>query len=201
MFGFGTSTLAFVAVAVLGAAVLVVAESGYGRADMAGRTLLQRVVPDHVLTRVFGVLEGVNQAGSALGAALAPILVAWLGIRGGTLVAGLLLPVGILLLRGRIRAVDREIEIPERELALLASVDLFDALNPHAIEGIADRMKRIEVPTGKVIVRQGDPGDRFYVVEEGEVDVTVDGSQWPPSGLGTSSERSPCSATSPGRRR
>lgn len=183
VFGFGTSTLAFVAVAVLGAAVLVVAESGYGRADMAGRTLLQRVVPDHVLTRVFGVLEGVNQAGSALGAALAPILVAWLGIRGGTLVAGLLLPVGILLLRGRIRAVDREIEIPERELALLASVDLFDALNPHAIEGIADRMKRIEVPTGKVIVRQGDPGDRFYVVEEGEVDVTVD--RQPVATLGT----------------
>ena len=198
VFGFGTSTLAFVAVAVLGAAVLVVAESGYGRADMAGRTLLQRVVPDHVLTRVFGVLEGVNQAGSALGAPRTD--------PGGVVGDPRRHP------RGRAapprrdppsarpdprgRPGDRD---PERELALLASVDLFDALNPHAIEGIADRMKRIEVPTGKVIVRQGDPGDRFYVVEEGEVDVTVDGPGGHPRDWELL-ERSPCSATSPGRR-
>jgi hypothetical protein len=175
VFGFGTSSLAFVAVALAGAAILVVAETGYGRADMAGRTLLQRVVPDHVLTRVFGVLEGVNQAGSAVGAAMAPLLVTWLGIRGGTLVAGLLLPVGIFLVWGRIRGLDREIEIPERELALLGRVDLFDSLEAHAIEGIADRMKRVEVPAGKVVVREGDPGDRFYVVEDGEVEVTVEG--------------------------
>lgn len=175
VFGVGTSTLAFVTVALLGAAVLVVAESGYGRADMAGRTLLQRVVPDHVLTRVFGVLEGVNQAGSAAGAALAPILVTVLGIRGGTLVAGLLLPVGILFLRGRVRALDREIEIPERELALLGSIDLFASLEAHAIEGLADRMKRIEVRPGTVVVREGDIGDRFYVVEQGEMEVTIGG--------------------------
>ena len=175
VFGFGTSSLAFVAVALVGAAILAAAETGYGRADMAGRTLLQRVVPDRVLTRVFGVLEGVNQAGSAVGAAMAPLLVTLLGIRGGTFVAGLLLPVAILLVCGRIRALDREVEIPERELALLGSVDLFDSLHPHAIEGIADRMKRIDVPTGKVVVREGEAGDRFYVVEEGEVEVTVGG--------------------------
>jgi MFS family permease len=183
VFGFGTASLAFIAAALLGAAVLVVAESGYGRADMAGRTLLQRVVPDHVLTRVFGVLEGVNQAGSAAGAALAPILVTALGIRGGTLAAGLLLPVGILLVRGRIRALDQEIEVPERELTLLASVDLFSKLPAHALEGLADRMKRIEVPSGNVVVREGDAGDRFYVIEDGEVEVTVGGR--PVATLGT----------------
>jgi predicted MFS family arabinose efflux permease len=183
VFGFGTAGIAFATVALLGGAILVVAETGYGRADMAGRTLLQRVVPDHVLTRVFGVLEGVNQAGSAAGAAIAPILVATLGIRGGTIVAGLLLPVGILLLRGRIRALDREIEIPEREIALLGSVDLFASLQAHAVEGLADRMKRIEVRPGTVLVREGDTGDRFYVVEEGDVEVTVDGR--PVATLGT----------------
>ena len=184
VFGFGTASLAFVAVAVLGAAILVAAESGYGRADMAGRTLLQRVVPDRLLTRVFGVLEGVNQAGSAAGAALAPLLVAFLGIRGGTLVAGLLLPAGILVVQGRIRALDREIEIPERELALLRSVELFSPLPAHAVEGMADRMKRIEAGPGSVVVREGDTGNRFYVVEDGEVEVTVGGRQVASLGAG-----------------
>jgi Cyclic nucleotide-binding domain len=123
------------------------------------------------------VLEGVNQAGSAVGAALAPLLVAALGIRGGTLVAGLLLPTGILVLQGRIRALDREIAIPERELEMLRSVDLFDSLPAHAIEGIADRMKRVQVPGGAVILREGETGDRFYIVEDGEVEVTVVGRQ------------------------
>ena len=175
VFGLGTATLAFVTVAALGVVVLTIAETGYGRSDMAGRTLLQRVVPDHLRTRVFGVLEGVHQAGSAAGAALAPLLVAAFGIRGGTLVAGLLVPAAVLVLQGRIRALDRVLSIPERELAILRDVDLFHSLHAHGLEWIASRVREDTRPAGTVIVREGEPGNRFYVVAEGEVDVTRGG--------------------------
>ena len=80
------------------AAVLLVL-SGAGKAffDVAGRTLLQRTVPDEVLARVFGLQEALMTAALAVGAATAPLLVSWLGISGALVVTGALLPVAGLL--------------------------------------------------------------------------------------------------------
>lgn len=175
VFGFGTAALALAVVVALAAAFLVVVGSGYARADIAGRTLLLRVVPDEILTRVFGVLEGMNMAGLAAGGALAPLLVAALGVRSGTLVAGLLLPATVLILSPRIRALDRAVRIPEQELSILRSVDLFAPLANPMIEAVASRLRHVEVPPGAVIMRKGEPGNRFYVIADGEVEVTRDG--------------------------
>jgi MFS family permease/antitoxin (DNA-binding transcriptional repressor) of toxin-antitoxin stability system len=175
VFGFGTAALALAVVVALAAAFLVVVGSGYARADIAGRTLLLRVVPDEILTRVFGVLEGMNMAGLAAGGAVAPLLVAALGVRSGTLVAGLLLPATVLILSPRIRALDRAVRIPEQELSILRSVDLFAPLANPMIEAVASRLGHVEVPPGAVIMRKGEPGNRFYVIADGEVEVTRDG--------------------------
>jgi CRP-like cAMP-binding protein len=37
----------------------------------------------------------------------------------------------------------------------------------------------VTVPAGDTVVRQGDHGDRFYVIAEGEAGVTVDGEERP----------------------
>ena len=175
VFGFGTVALALAVVAALAAAFLVVVGSGYARADIAGRTLLLRVVPDDILARVFGVLEGMNMAGLAVGGALAPLLVTALGVRSGTLVAGLLLPATILILSPRIRALDRAVRIPEQELSILRSVDLFAPLANPMMEAVASRLRHVEVPPGAVIMRKGELGNRFYVIADGEVEVTREG--------------------------
>ena len=175
VYGLGTAALAFASTAVLTAMFLVVAGSGHTRADVAGRILLQRVVPDRILARVFGVLEGANQVGGAVGAILAPLLVAALGLRGGILATGLLLPVAVILLVARIRAVDRAVQFPERELALLRSLDLFAPLPGPMLEGVASRLVPVAAKPGVVLMREGDPGDRFYIVAEGEVEISRDG--------------------------
>ncbi len=176
VYGFGISALSLAVVAVLAFAVLVGAGSGHALADMAGRTLLQRVVPDPILARVFGVLEGLHQAGVAAGSAVAPLLVAVFGIRGGSLVLGLLLPTAILLLRSRIRSLDdRAMPIPERELAILRSVDLFASVRAPELEGLAARLEEVAAKSGAAVVREGEPGTRFYVVEDGEVEVNRGG--------------------------
>ena len=175
IYGLGTAALALSGVPLITAAFLLVAGSGYVRADLAGRILLQRVVPDDVMVRVFGVLEGLSQAALAVGAAVAPLLVALLGLRGGILATGLLLPAAIGVLWARIRAVDAAARVPEREIRLLRSLDLFAPLPAPILEGVASRLAAVELAAGSRVIREGDVGDRFYVVVDGQLEVTKGG--------------------------
>jgi CRP-like cAMP-binding protein len=54
----------------------------------------------------------------------------------------------------------------------LARVGLFGSLPGQTIAKLADRMQRDEVAAGSVIVREGDPGDRFYVLLSGVAGVS-----------------------------
>ena len=175
VYGTSAAGLALSPIPLLTGALVMAASAGYTRADTAGRILLDRVVPDPLLTRVFGVLEGLCQAGMAAGATVAPFLVAVLGIRAGVIVAVLALPAAVALLWTRIRAVDRAAEMPERELELIHSLDLFNSLPLPTLENLASRFVPVTVAPGDVLIREGDAGDRFYVIEDGEVAVSMNG--------------------------
>jgi len=49
----------------------------------------------------------------------------------------------------------------------LARVGLFASLSGETLGKLADRMQREEVAAGTVLVREGDDGDRFYVLLSG----------------------------------
>jgi hypothetical protein len=172
VYGFGISAVSLAVVVAMAFAILVGAGSGHALADMAGRTLLQRIAPDPILARVFGVLEGLHQVGVAAGSAVAPLLVVVFGIRGAALVGGLALPTAILILRGRLRALDRKAPpIPERELRVLRSVDLFASLTAPELEGLAARLTEVGAAPDTAVVREGEIGHHLYVIEDGELEV------------------------------
>jgi CRP-like cAMP-binding protein len=54
----------------------------------------------------------------------------------------------------------------------LARIELLAGLPGETIARLAKRMEREEVSPGTVIVREGEPGDRFYVVFAGMLSVT-----------------------------
>lgn len=49
----------------------------------------------------------------------------------------------------------------------LARVGLLATLPGETLGKLADRMERAEVPAGTVLVREGEPGDRFFVLLAG----------------------------------
>ncbi|MCX7702322.1 MAG: ATP-binding cassette domain-containing protein [Gemmataceae bacterium] len=53
----------------------------------------------------------------------------------------------------------------------LSKVPAFAQLNPNALAEVADHMGRERFPAGSRIIRQGDPGDKFYLIASGSVDV------------------------------
>ena len=83
---------------------LAMSGAGGALADVNGRVMLQRLIPDKQLSRAFGVLESLYMAGEGIGSFLASLLVVALGPRWTLLIAGVLLPAAALL--GR-RALDR----------------------------------------------------------------------------------------------
>jgi hypothetical protein len=168
-------------------AVVLLVLGGAGRTvlDVGCRTLLQRTTPAEVLGRVFGLLEGLEMAGLALGALLIPPLVALGGSKGALIGAGLLLPALAVLIARPIIAVDRGAKVPVVEIALLRSLPLFAPLPPPAIEGLARALERVELPAGAVVIRFGEEGDRFYAIAEGEVDVSRAGTTLARLGRGT----------------
>jgi MFS family permease len=143
--------------------------------DVAGLTLLQRVVPDEVLTRVMGVVQSVFVGTLGLGAILAPVLIAGIGTRGALAVTGGLLPALALLAWGPLRRLDETVARAPGTLELLQSIPIFRPLPPATLEQLTHELEPLHVAGGREIIHQGEHGDRFYIVAAGEVGVRVDG--------------------------
>ena len=174
--GVGLAVLSTVSPGLAGP-LIVMAGIGFAGCDVLGRTILQRVTPDHVLARVFGALEGLSIASLALGSLLAPVIVLAVGVQGALVVAGLLLPAGIALSWLGLRAMDRHALIPRRALDLLGDVAIFAPLPPPQHEWVARHARWITIEPGEVLIAEGDLGDAYYIMESGELVVTKGGER------------------------
>jgi MFS family permease len=171
----------------LAVAVVALGLMGVGSSlvDVAGLTLVQRAVPDDVLARVFGVIQMLWLASIGIGAAVVPALISWLGVEASFIAVGAVLPVLVVLLGAQVARIDAGAAAPKaEELRILASVPIFAPLPGGSLEHIAARLIPLRVEPGTVIVREGDAGDRFYIVAEGEVDVTQSGAALTQLGAG-----------------
>jgi MFS family permease len=173
----GAPLLALTAVpATLVAAVgLVVLGVGYAVVETSGLTLVQRLASDAVLARAFGVVEGSYQLTTGVGSLLAPVLVATLDLRGALIVAGATLPV-LMLLRGRaLLRLETCAPTPARQLQLIRGIDMFKPLPIARQEELARRLVPVHHEAGETIIAEGEPGDRFYLIDSGAVEVTERG--------------------------
>jgi MFS family permease len=160
----------------LAPAILLLALVGAANSveDVAVFTLMQRIVPNELLTRVLGVLWALAMGGVAVGSIAAPVLVDLLGARAAFLAVGAILPLLALVTYSRLGEIDRAVA-PAPELALIEQVPMFAPLSCAAKERVAANLVPLSVQAGELVIRAGDVGDRFYIVGDGELDILADG--------------------------
>ncbi len=153
--------------------------------DINVYTILQRVVPDEVMGRVFGALESSLIGAMALGALLMPILISTVGLRAGLLVIGASVSAVALLALPRLLSIDRTTLAPAG-IDLLLGIPMLAPLPERIIERLARSLVTVELKAGETAVREGDEGDRFYIVESGTLSVSKVGEQVAELGAGES---------------
>jgi MFS family permease len=159
-----------------GAAVVLLAVVGAANSveDVAVFTLLQRLVPDDVLTRVLGVVWGLAMGAVALGSIVAPALVEAVGAGAAFAVVGAILPLLAIVTYRRLAEIDRTVA-PAAELDLVKGVPMFAPLSIAAKERVAANLIPVSVAAGDTVIRAGEVGDRFYIVGSGALEIDAPG--------------------------
>jgi Cyclic nucleotide-binding domain/Major Facilitator Superfamily len=150
---------------------------GVGNAlvDIGLHTLPARLVPEELLARLFGAKSSLTALAGAVGAIVTPFAIDLLGIRGALVLLGLVAPALVALAWRRLHAIDAAIAHRDTEIEVLNRIAMFRPLPMPAIDGLALHVADAQVAAGDEVFQQGDPGDRFYVIEDGEAEVVGDG--------------------------
>ena len=155
--------------------LLAVVGGGNALFDVACVTLLQRAVPPPLLGRVFGLLETVVVVGLGAGAALAGVAEDRLTPVATVAAMAAVLGVVTLLAARPLHRLDRHLTAPVEQVALLRGLAPFALLPTVELERLALQLLRVDLEVGQVVVQQGEPGSTYFIVEGGELEVTVDG--------------------------
>jgi hypothetical protein len=172
VWGLGLALVAMVPWTFVALAILVLGGAGLALMDTSGRTMLQRLAREDVLTRVFGVLEGTSLLALSAGSLGVAVLNSVLDLRAVTLIMAALLPVAAAATWRRLASIDARVVVPVAEIELLAATPIFAPLPAPSLEAAARRLVPVSAGAHERIIAEGEEGDRFYVVAEGTVEVT-----------------------------
>jgi predicted MFS family arabinose efflux permease len=143
--------------------------------DVSGFTVLQRGVPNQDRMAVFGLLEGMVGVGVAVGGLAGSLAVTAFGVQGALGIAGAILPIMAVATWPRVSRIDARSLVSGRELTALRAVPLFAPLPLTAMDRLAEAARPVTFAAGEVLMRQGDRGDTYLAITQGDVAIDVDG--------------------------
>jgi hypothetical protein len=123
------------------------------------------------MARVYGVEETLTIVAMAIGSIAASTLVQGVGERGALAVTGAIRPLVAVVMWPRLRRLDDHVDSDDSAFELVRGVPAFASLPVASLESLASRSRRLQFDAGADIVRQGDEGTAFFVIEDGHVDV------------------------------
>jgi MFS family permease len=182
--GVGVVALSGAPTGVAAFAALVLVGVANAFQDASAFILMPRLLGPEVAGRALGAFELVVMVGMGSGSLLAPVLIDLLGIRASLLVVGAGLSVVAVAYLAPFATIDREMPPPRPEAALLRQVSVLAPLPIVVIEQLAAAAEQHQYADGDVVTREGEPGDRFFVVTTGSAKVSVAGEPRPTLGPG-----------------
>jgi MFS family permease len=172
-FGVGLAALGAIPVLLVALVSIAVAYAGALLLDVVLTTIFQRVVPDALRGRWIGIFVTAATLAGAAGALAMPFLVVNVGaaptLGGAGVVVIVSTFVGLALIG---KSATREPSPFEATIAEVAKLPLFSGVPSSRLEAALARVHEATVTAGQVIIRQGDPPDRFYMIESGSFAVT-----------------------------
>ena len=158
---------------------LVIVGVGNAFVDVAAFTLVTRLAGPRTAGKVLGALEFVALAGLATGSILTPLLLHLAGTRGTLALLGGGLAGLALAHAARFRRLDRAMPAPGPETGLLITLPMFAPLPLAITDLLAAEIEPRQFPASTVVIREGEPGDHFYLIIEGSATVSVHGAPRP----------------------
>ena len=207
--GIPFAVLAVVRVSWVAWVLMLLAGAASGVTEVVAMTVLLRALPQQLIARVFGLTDSLLVGSILLGSILAPVLIHAIGIEWSFVVVGAALPAtAVVAARQFQRLAARG---TRRRVALAPPLDLLAAqpwlrhAPPLALESLAASAVEEALQPGDVPIREGDEPDDFFLVLDGEFDVSqverADPVVINRMAPGRASARSVCSAPSPAPRR
>ncbi len=148
--------------------------AGNGLVEIGSQTLLQRSCTETMTSRAYGALDSTTLIAAAVGAAIAGRFIADGGL---TSVLPVLSVAGAIVLIGgalRLRATERSLQPTDARLvSCLRAVTFLTSLPQPTLDRLARVSQRRQVGTGTHVVIEGEPGDEFFVLIAGEVEVAI----------------------------
>jgi hypothetical protein len=175
----GVPLIVLAAASHVGVAIVTWAALGLGLmlARNTALTMAQRLASDRLLAGVLGLLEMTIVAATGIGAALTPLIIYLVGTDGALVLTGAFLPIAAAALWLTLRRNEPDVRVASADFRLLRGDPIFAPLSIATIEGLAVQLDRRSAAPGETIVAQGEHGDAFYLVEQGAVEVIVDGEE------------------------
>lgn len=162
-----------------GAAVALLALGAVGLAnallDIVGFTLLQRGCRNEERGAVFAIFEGAVGIGATVGSLGAPLLIDVLGSRAALVGTGVILPAAAVVLGLLFRRLGHAEVVSTDDIERLQRVPAFRVLPLTGLERLVAGAVPVSFRAGEALMRKGEVGDRFLVIDTGRVEVSDDG--------------------------
>ncbi|HWH19024.1 MAG TPA: MFS transporter, partial [Solirubrobacterales bacterium] len=144
---------------------------GFVFVEVAGKTLTQRLGDDETMGRLLTLLQAGKLAAMAVGSIAAIVLDELLGTRGALVALGALMPVFVLFCWTRLRAYEVGAPVAAVPYRLLRHNSIFEPLPMATVERLSHDLTPVEFEGAVDVIVQGEVGDRFYLIESGQVEV------------------------------
>jgi hypothetical protein len=149
---------------------------GYTFIKVTAKILLQRLGSDETLGRVVGALWSARWAAMAIGSISASVIVALIGVEESLFALAALMPAFALIVWTRLRAYEVGAPVAEQHFSLLRENSIFSPLPVATLERLSRDLTPVTAVAGEEVITQGDQGDCFYLIEDGQVEVFENGN-------------------------